>query len=845
MKRNIILLPLIGVLLAGLGFTSCKHETMKKTVDITKTEWAFHENGSDKVLPAKVPGSVQMDLLANGEIPDPYYRTNEDSLQWIGEKDWTCQTEFSVEHEMMEMDNLELVFKGLDTYADVYLNDSLILQADNFFREWRVDAKNLLHQGKNKLEVRFTSPVKIDKQKQERDPIPLEYLNVYTRKPAYHFGWDWGPVYITQGIWQPVALEGWNGARLRNVQVYQDNLSDEKADLTLLYQVETDGDVEVELTATCINTGQTDKNVFQLKKGMNKAGLFFTIKNPKRWWSNGLGDPYLYTFRTEMKINGKVVDTISARTGLRTIKIVQQPDSLGKSFYVELNGVPVFMKGANYIPQDMFLNRPTEETYRTTIKNAVAANMNMLRVWGGGFYEKDIFYGLCDENGLLVWQDFMFACAMYPGDDHFMENVKQEAIQNVIRLRNHPSIALWCGNNENYVGWLHWGWPKRYSKADSAKVWHDYEKLFEELLPDVIRNYDPGRFYWPSSPSTNWGQPVNTEGDVHYWGVWHGQEPFEALKKPENIGRFMSEYGFQSVPEMSSIKKFTLPEDWDIHSKVMLTHQKHSIGYPVIDKYIKWYYRFPKDFEAYLYVSQLLQSFGIDMGIETHRRSMPQCMGTLYWQLNDCYPVASWSSVDYYDKWKALHYKVRDIYRQILVSPVEEKGRLRIYVVSDELNPVTADLILELYDFDGNRILQKKKEIQIAPNTSKIYEQFDVNGWLGRRMRNDIVLVARVVNGDEVLSENHFFFVYPKDLKLEKGEIDFSAEKVKNGYELTFNSDVFAKEVFLSTDDGKGFFTNNFFDLIPGHPVKTVFITDKEMTDIKDMIKVYSLVDSY
>ncbi|NOX84858.1 MAG: glycoside hydrolase family 2 protein, partial [Chlorobi bacterium] len=328
-------------------------------------------------------------------------------------------------------------------------------------------------------------------------------------------------------------------------------------------------------------------------------------------------------------------------------------------------------------------------------------------------------------------------------------------------------------------------------------------------------------------------------------GVWHGEEPFEEFKKPAKIGRFMSEYGFQSLPEMSSIKKFTFPEDRDIHSKVMLTHQKHRIGYPVIDKYMKWYYRFPKDFEAYLYVSQVMQSFGMDMAIEAHRRAMPECMGTLYWQLNDCYPVASWSSVDYYGKWKALHYRVRDIYKEILVSPEIEKGLLNVYGVSDALKPVTAMLDLALYDFTGKLLKEKKKQIEIMPNSGKVYYSESVNQFIGGHSKNDLVLVAKVTRDKEQLAENHFFFVYPKDLKLQKNKINFTTRKLEKGYELTFTSDVFAKEVFLSTDDGKGFFTNNFFDLIPGQPVKTVFLIDKDIPDVKKTIKVYSLVDAY
>jgi beta-mannosidase len=842
MKRNLLL---ASVLILLTMFSACNPAKHKITVDISKGSWFFHQKDSDKILKAKVPGSVHMDLLRNGEIPDPYYRDNEEKLQWIGERDWVYETEFDVSREIIGRENLEMVFKGLDTYADVYLNDSLILKADNFFREWVVDVKSLLKDKGNKLVVSFTAPGKIEINKKASDDTPLEYLYSYTRKPAYHYGWDWGPVFVTQGIWKPVLIEAWDNARLNDVQMVQSSLNDEKAELKFVYEVEADKDIDVTVSAECDNTGKKEEKTFNVKKGINKLEFPFTVDKPKRWWSHGLGEPYLYTFSFDLKIDGNVIDSRSDRAGLRTLKLVQKPDSVGKTFYFELNGVPVFMKGANYIPQDMFLNRPTPETYETTIKNAVDANMNMLRVWGGGFYENDIFYDLCDENGLLVWQDFMYACAMYPGDDDFLNNVKEETIQNVKRLRNHPSIALWCGNNENYIGWQDWRWSDRYSKEDSAKVWHDYEKLFHKLIPDVIKEYDPGRDYWPSSPLFGWGYPVNTEGDVHYWGIWHAQEPFENFKKPEFIGRFMSEYGFQSLPEMSSIKKFTLPEDRDISSKVMKMHQKHRIGYPVIDKYMKWYYRWPKDFEAYVYVSQLLQSFGIDMAIETHRRSMPHCMGTLYWQLNDCYPVASWASVDVYNKWKALHYKVRDIYKEVLVSPDVEDGKLNVYVVSDALQPKEAGLMVRLYDFNGKLLKENKENVTIKPNASRIYFSVNADKYLRGIDKRRVVLVAEVKEGEKQIAQNHFFFVYPKDLNLRKADITLSSEKISDGYRLTLTTDKFAKEVFLSTDDGNGFFTKNFFDLIPGRPVTLVYETDKKTENIKDFIHIYSLVDSY
>ncbi len=813
--------------------------------DLSHNAWTFHQKGSAQVLKAKVPGCVQTDLYRDGKIPDPYYRTDEDSLQWIGRNDWVYNTEFHVSAAILKMENVQLVFKGLDTYAQVFVNEQPVLRADNFFRHWRVNVKKYLHLGKNTLRIAFTSPVKVNRRKRQQSKIPLLQNYVYTRKPAYHFGWDWGPVYITQGIWQPVVLHAWNNARFTDFYIRQERLSDKQADLTLIFEAEADKPLSVQITATCLNIGKRLQKRFTLKKGKNILHLPLRIQNPKRWWSNGLGQPYLYRFSATLMLNGQPIDSVYRRIGLRTVKLIQKPDSLGKSFYFELNGIPVFMKGANYIPQDMFVDRPTVQTYRRTILDAKAANMNMLRVWGGGFYEKDIFYDLCDENGILVWQDFMFACAMYPGNKAFTDNVEQEIIQNVKRLRNHPCIALWCGNNESYIGWKNWGWPKHFSANDSAEIWHDYQKLFEKRIPELLRRYDPTRPYWPSSPLTNWDTLVYSRGDVHYWGVWHGQQPFEHFKMKKNIGRFVSEYGFQSCPEMSSVKKFTLPQDRNIHSKVMLTHQKHRIGYPIIDKYMKWYYKKPKDFQAYLYVSQVLQAFGIGMAIQAYRRAMPFCMGSLYWQLNDCYPVTSWSSIDYYGKWKALHYRVRELYNSLLVSPVLENGTLNVYVVSDAREPISAELVLRLFDFRGNVLKRIKKNVILQPNRSRIYFSANGEAFLNGHAKDDVLLLAEVRGQGKVLSENHFFFVYPKDLKLRKPQIVWTYRPVKGGYELTFYSDVFARQVFLSTDDGQGFFTRNFFDLIPGRPVKTFFRISHTAFDLRKKLKIYSLVDSY
>ena len=402
-----------------------------------------------------------------------------------------------------------------------------------------------------------------------------------------------------------------------------------------------------------------------LQKGLNSYKTKLSVPDPKLWWPNGMGDQPLYQLDFQIESSNSV-DSQNVIFGIRQIELVQQKDSIGESFYFKINGKPFFAKGANYIPQDNFPSRVPDEKYIQTIQTALDANMNMLRVWGGGIYEKDIFYDLCDQKGILVWQDFMFACTMYPGDSAFIENVRQEAIYQVKRLRNHPSIALWCGNNEVDEGWHNWGWQKalNYSASDSTEVWNNYLKIFEKILPEAVSLYSPYTPYIPSSPQNGWGRKESlTHGDAHYWGVWWGAEPFEIYE--EKVGRFMSEYGFQGFPDLKTLDSCLLPEDRNLLSPALLNHQKHPRGMELIRTYMELEYKVPDEFEDYAYVSQLVQAYGIKKAIEAHRRAMPRCMGTLYWQLNDCWPVISWSSVDYYNRWKALHYFVRQAYQDV------------------------------------------------------------------------------------------------------------------------------------------------------------------------------------
>jgi beta-mannosidase len=546
-------------------------------------------------------------------------------------------------------------------------------------------------------------------------------------------------------------------------------------------------------------------------------------------------------------LNGQGRDRAERRIGLRTVEVVQEPDSAGKSFYFKVNGVPVFMKGANYIPQDNFLARVTPEHYEHILESVKDAHMNMIRVWGGGIYEDDLFYELCDEKGLLVWQDFMFACAMYPGDAAFLENVRQEAIDNVRRLRNHPSLALWCGNNEILGAW-EGGWKEQVTSSQgeevAAQLWQAYDSLFHHLLPAVVEAEDPGRFYWSSSPSAGTGEPENQlAGDMHYRGVWWGKEPFGRYR--EHIPRFMSEYGFQSFPELSSVARFARPEDYDIHSEVMRAHQRSSIGNDTIVAYMEQHYRRPKDFPAFLYVGQLLQAEGIRLAMEAHRRNMPWCMGSLYWQINDCWPVASWSGIDYYGKWKALHYFARDAFAEFLLSPQVEEEQLRVYIVSDRLEEAPASLHLRLMNFKGKLLWEQEQPITVAPNQSRVYVEAALAEVMGKADLEKVVLHARLTVTGSPAVENFLYFVPPKALDLPHTDIELEVDPAEEGYRLLLRSDRLAKNVCLQLPEHEGFFSDNYFDLLPDTEKIVYFRTGEQIDDLASALRLMSLVDSY
>ena len=819
-----------------------KHTRMKlKTVVKNLHEgWKFRQARLTNWYPATVPGVVHTDLLQNKIIEDPFFRLNERGLQWIDKEDWVYETCFTLAAGMMRKENMELVFEGLDTYADVYLNDECILKADNMFRRWSIPIRQYIREENNILKVYFHSPIKIDVPKW--DALPYQYpasndqsengglfnkkISIFARKAGYHYGWDWGPRLVTSGIWRPVYIRAWSDLRINDVFIEQKEVGAGRA--VIAGHVELDADKDMngvlvtitdEVTGRVLGEWQAD-----LKRGTNRVTVDFVLHKPKLWWSNGLGEPFLYRFRTDIIAGGELLDSKTERVGIRSLKVVHQPDKDGHTFYIELNGRPVFAKGANYIPSDNFLPRVTPENYKKTILDAAGVNMNMLRVWGGGIYENDVFYDLCDEYGIMIWQDFMFACSMYPAEGALLDNIHQEAVDNVKRLRNHACIALWCGNNECQDAWLGWGWKReieRQNKEYADKIWAQYRQQYHVTLPGVVREYAPGTFYWPSSPFAFEGEMSGTtDGDRHYWSVWHGKAPISDYDSEKS--RFFSEYGFQSFPEFESVKRYApYPEDWDIRSEVMMSHQRggdHANG--LIETYLLNEYKKPRDFRAFLYMNHVLQGDAIKTAIESHRRQMPYNMGTLFWQHNDCWPVASWASRDYYGRWKAQHYYTRKVYDDILISPVVEGDDLKVYAVSDRLENTSGRLQLQVCQFDGTVVHHWDKSVGISGNDSRVCFSAPLAKLLEGANRGTVYVRVDYTDKSGRVYHNNYCLDKQKNMNYPKVDLQTEVRSIEGGYEVTVSADKFARAVCLSVADNESVYSDNYFDVQPKSSVQ-------------------------
>lgn len=779
-------------------------------------EWTFQEAGNTQIRNANVPGCVHLDLMRAGIIPDPFHDGNEAKVQWVGERDWIYTARFDCPEPVLMSRSVQLVFEGLDTYAEVRLNDSLILYADNMFRTWKIPVQGLL-KPKNILQVAFKAPERKASEEASRLPYTLpEGLRSFTRKAQYHYGWDWGPRLITCGVWKPVRIEAIDRPVLVSMRIQTIALQDNRVEAKARVRIRaTDSSV---VNVSVFRAGQDTEAVatraLVLQSGENEYTIPFILNDVPLWNPIGRGEQSLVGFTC--RLDGDEGSGVSCTTGFRQAELIQVEDSVGTSFGFRINGRSVFARGANVIPPDVFLTRISDTVYENLVIRAKEAHMNMLRVWGGGVYLPEAFYDACDRHGILVWQDFMSACSMVPGDTHFRENFRQEAIEQVERLSSHPCLVLWCGNNENDEGWHNWGWQKqfKYTPADSAKIWQDYRFLFHQILPAVIDSLDSGRSYWPSSPSKGWGREESLrQGDCHYWGVWWGMEPFEVYRT--KTGRFMSEYGFQSMPDLPFWKGSI--DTLSLSSSGFRNHQKHPRGFQTIDQYLQRYFGSSSSFTDYAYLSQLQQAYGMKIAFEAHRSAYPRCAGTLFWQLNDCWPSVSWSAVDNTLGVKLVYHTARALFAPLFIGIRQHGGKLKVTMHNDtgrEGSYTVRLLAINVRDTVGPYQLDEKR-IRLTPD--EITEDA-VSFPLSMLQNADTTTTVYIAEAEDnfsfrLLARNTFHPAMPRNLALRKAELRL---RVVAPDEVEVSTNVFAYGVNLHSDGIVADFSDNGFHLLPG-----------------------------
>lgn len=790
--------------------------------------WRMREADSETWHSAHVPGSVYADLMADGTMPDPFWRENElDAFERM-KKDYVYQRTFTVTEAQLAHAHVELVCEGLDTLAHVSLNGREIAFADNMHITWVWDVKEQLHTGENTLEIRFDSPILYCAKKAEEAP-GWESSDAtpgfrHLRKAHCMFGWDWGPRLPDAGIWRPIFLRTWDAARLENALMLQAH-HDGVVDVTIRPEIAGESAWSAEITAP-------DGEVMIIPE-TTAAEQVVTIQNPQLWWPNGLGKQPLYRVTVRLAAG----DTRTWRIGLRTMTVSREKDEWGEEFCHVVNGVKVFAMGADYIPEDNILARVTPERTRRLLEDCKAANFNAIRVWGGGYYPDDAFYDICDELGLLVWQDLMYACAFYDLTPDFERSIRVETQQNVARLRHHASLALICGNNEMEMF---------MAGANSALINHrtwefvptyphhitDYVKMFEYILPAIVKETAPQTYWWPASPSSggNFDAPNDkNRGDNHYWDVWHGEKPFTEYRK--FFFRYASEFGFQSFPCLKSVEQFTLPDDRNIFSRVMERHQRNQAANGKILSYLSQTFRYPNSFDDLLYASQLMQAEAIRYGVEHWRRNRGRCMGAIIWQLNDIWPVASWASIDYYGRWKALHYAAKRFFAPVMIS-AEEEGELsqnpkineyhpapleksfRLNVCNETLRDVTGEVVWALRTPDGAIVRQNQQTLTIPAMSARWLDKVDC---ADASLTGHYVSFAFVVD-DKTVSEGTCIFCAPKHFEFTDPHLTVE----KRGDTLVITSRAYAKQVWLESEDADLLLDENAFDMNPGTKVVRV-----------------------
>ena len=815
--------------------------------------WQFRQANTEEWLPATVPGGVHTDLLANERIPDPFVGDNEKKVAWVAESDWDYRHTFDAAADLLTQPQIWLVCDGLDTLATVTLNGEKLGETDNMYRQYRWDVKSLLKDAGNELLIEFASPVQFVTAQEAERPMKGVMQAIeggpHLRKAPSQFGWDWGPQLPPIGIWKDIRLEGYANARLDDVHLTQQHV-DGKVTVSAQVTAECWGDAPRTATLTLV---APDGTVLEKNAALsldNETQLQVTVADPQLWYPNGYGEQPLYQVSVELYQDSTLLDDKKYQLGLRTLELKQEADQWGKSFVFVVNGVEIWAKGSNWIPTDSLPTRISDELLAKLLGDAAAAHHNMIRVWGGGFYEEERFYDLCDKLGILVWQDFIFSCSIYPLDEkNFRKNVKIEVTENVRRLRHRASLALWCGNNEMEWGWESWGWaenplekklPKLVKKfpalgfllaqvgerkllTDWKELQAAYEKFFYRTLPKWVDKLDPNTPYWTSSPSSDTPfQDVNgqKQGDAHYWDVWHGRKPFTAYR--DQFPRFMSEFGFQALPPLATIKTFAEEKDWNMTSYIMEQHQKNASGNSLMVGQMLDTFRLPKDFDALVYLSMVLQAEGIRYGVEHWRRFPQRVAGTLYWQLNDCWPVASWSSLDYFGRWKALHYASRRFYAPLLLS-IEDKPPLQnVYITNESLEEWTGSLRWTLETLGGETVLSGEEAVHARPQSAALISALDFSEQVTDNTVRELVFVAELFDGDQLLSRQTAYFTPTKHLSLSDPQISSKLSVDGDNLNIELSATSLTRLVEVSFVDMDVVFSDNYFDLPAG---RTVTIT--------------------
>ncbi|OPA74235.1 glycoside hydrolase [Paenibacillus selenitireducens] len=796
---------------------------------------------------ASVPGSVMNDLLNAKVIEDPFYRDNEDKYLPLAQNDYEYVHTFTVDPELLGSDRLELRCEGLDTLAEVEVNGQLLGRTDNMHRTYLFDVKRLLKAGQNDMRIVFRSPVQYVTAKHDEQKLWGIDCTVdgypHLRKAHYMFGWDWGPKIPDAGIWRSISLQGYSHGRLEDVYVTQQH-DNGRVTLRVRNRIEqwnAAAEYAIEAVLTSPNGEEAAKSIRPVSA--TEEWIELEVAYPQLWWPNGYGDQPLYRLEIRLLAGGEAIDQESMNIGLRTIRIRREPDEWGESFEFEINGMSIFSMGANYIPEDNLISRSTRDRTEQLLRDCVEANFNMIRVWGGGFYPNDDFFDLCDRYGLIVWQDFMFACGVYRMTPEFTESIAKEAEDNIRRIRHHACLGLWCGNNEMEEGWAHWGFPK------TAQLRTDYIKQFEFLLPDLVSKHDPERYYWPSSPSSggSFDDPNDqNRGDVHYWEVWHSQKPFTEYRNYHF--RFASEYGFQSFPSLKTVESYTLPEDRNIFSYIMEKHQKNGAANGKILYYLSEYLKYPKDFDSLLYASQILQAEAIKYGVEHWRRHRGRCMGSLYWQLNDCWPVASWSSIDSFGRWKALHYFAKKFYTPVLLSACEGESDVSLHVTNDRTGVFQGRVEWQLRDHQEHVLASGGQEVEVAPLTASMIEQLDFQAELAGEARRRVYLEYSLIEHGEKTETGTILFTKPKHFEFLDPHITADVEEREEAFILHLHAVAFAKYVELDLIGADAKFSDNYFDVSAGS-IKQVVVRKEDMSKALDLqqfkqaLQIRSVVD--